>query len=114
MLKGLNTNAKKTANPTELTRKWKGHMLDHAAMNPEAICRGYYASDMILKIHSNASYLDEAQAKSSYSGYFSLGWLQHDNNPLRLNGCVHATSNNLKLVAICQRQRQIQQRANGN
>ena len=98
MLKGLNTIAKKTANPTELTRKWTGHMLDYASTNPEATIR-YYASNMILKIHSDASYLDEANAKSSYGGYFFLGWTQNDSDPLRLNGCVQATSNTLKLVA---------------
>ena len=73
-------------------------MLDYAASNPEATSR-YYASDMVLKIHSNASYLNKSHAKSSYGGYFFLSWSQHDHEPLRLNGCAHATSNTLKLVA---------------
>ena len=54
---------------------------------------------MVLKIHSDTSYLDESHAKSSYGRYFFLGWAQHNQEPLRLNGYVHATSNTLKLVA---------------
>ena len=53
---------------------------------------------MVLKIHSNAYYLDESHTKSSYGRYFFLGWSQHNHKLLHLNGCVHATSNTLKLV----------------
>jgi hypothetical protein len=48
------------------------HLLDYCSTQPEATIR-YYASDMQLKIHSDASYLSEPKAKSRIGGYFYLG-----------------------------------------
>jgi hypothetical protein len=39
--------------------KW---LLDYASYNPDAILM-YKSSDMILAVHSNASYLNEANAR---------------------------------------------------
>jgi hypothetical protein len=41
-------------------------------MHPEATLR-YHASDMILNIHSDASYLSEREAKSRAGGFFYMG-----------------------------------------
>ena len=54
---------------------------------------------MILKQHSDASYNNKDQARSSYGGYFFLGWKQKDHEPLQLNGALLAEVNVLKLVA---------------
>ena len=54
MLKTLNTIARKQDKPTELTRKWAKQLLDYAATYPNTTIR-YFASDMILKQHSNLS-----------------------------------------------------------
>jgi hypothetical protein len=46
-------------------------LLDYCSTHPEANIR-YYASDMKLKIHREASYLSEPKAKSCIGGYFYL------------------------------------------
>jgi hypothetical protein len=48
------------------------HLLDYCSTHPETNIR-YYASDMQLKIHSDASYLSEPKAKSCICGYFDFG-----------------------------------------
>jgi hypothetical protein len=47
-------------------------ILDYMATNPNPITR-YQASDMILKIHSDASYLTESKARSRSGGHAYLG-----------------------------------------
>ena len=71
MLKSINTIARKQENPTELMIKWAKQLLDYAATYPDAAIR-YYASDMILKQQSDASYSNDEKARSSYGGY---AWL---------------------------------------
>jgi hypothetical protein len=51
-------------------------------------------SDMLLKIHSDASYLSEPRAGSRVGGYFYLG-NHHDE---RLNGAIHVLSVRLDVV----------------
>jgi hypothetical protein len=48
------------------------HILDYCSTNTESSIR-YYASDMQLKTHSDASYLYEPKAKSRIGGYLYLG-----------------------------------------
>jgi hypothetical protein len=45
------------------------HLLDYCSNHPEYTIR-YFASDIQLKIHSDASYLSDPKAKSIISGYF--------------------------------------------
>jgi hypothetical protein len=47
-------------------------MLDYLATHPDATIR-YHASDMVLHIHSNASYLSVSNARSRLGGLFFLG-----------------------------------------
>jgi hypothetical protein len=47
-------------------------VLDYLATHPEAAIR-YHASDMILHIHSDASYLSVFDARSRLGGLFFLG-----------------------------------------
>ncbi len=54
---------------------------------------------MILNVHSDASYLSTPKARSQAGGYFFLGSLPHDGDPIRLNGAIHITCTILKLVA---------------
>jgi hypothetical protein len=49
-------------------RKTK-QLLDYVATHPDAIL-SFKASDMILAVHSDASYLSEAQARSRAGGHF--------------------------------------------
>jgi hypothetical protein len=48
------------------------HLLDYCSTHPKASIR-YFASDMHLKIHSDASYLYEPKVKSRIVSYFYLG-----------------------------------------
>jgi hypothetical protein len=47
------------------------HIIDYCSTHPESSIR-YFASDMQLKIHSDASYLSDPKAKSRIGGYFYL------------------------------------------
>ena len=54
---------------------------------------------MILNVHSDASYLSAPKARSRAGGYFFLGSLPRDGDPIKLNGSIHITCTILKLVA---------------
>jgi hypothetical protein len=74
--------------PTEQTRKRVDQFLDYMATHPDAkIC--YRASDMVLNVYSDASYLSASNARSRAGGYFFLG---------TINGAIHITCTILKLV----------------
>jgi hypothetical protein len=66
-------------------------------MHPDAIIR-YRDSDMILNVHSDALYLSAPQACSRAGGYFFLGSIPQDGNPIKLNDAIHITCTILKLV----------------
>ena len=72
ILKALNTIARKTGSATELTAKWTTQLLNYMATHPDAKLR-YWASDMILKGHSDAAYLNEDNVRSSFAAYFFYG-----------------------------------------
>ena len=73
-------------------------LLDYAATHPDAKIR-YRALDMILQIHTDASYLSEPKAKSRAAGHYFLGWLPQPNQPIRLNGVIYTLCTVLKFVA---------------
>ena len=71
------------------------HLLDYCATNPNATIR-YKPSDMILKIHSDASYLSEPKARSCSGGHFYL-----ESKPARKyipNGAILNTTNIIQTV----------------
>ena len=55
---------------------------------------------MRLLIHSDASFLVEWDAKSSYGGYLYLGWNQNDDEPQKINGDINVSASLLPLVTI--------------
>jgi hypothetical protein len=62
----------------------------------------YYARAVdptILMALSNASYLSAPRARSQAGGYFFLGSIPVDGDPIKLNGAIHITCTILKLVA---------------
>ncbi len=72
-------------------------LLNYLATNTDAkIC--YYPSDMIMNIHSDASYLSESKARSRACGYFFMGWKLVDGQPIKLNGAFYTNSVILKFV----------------
>jgi len=54
---------------------------------------------MILNIHSDASYSAAGKGRSRAGGYFFLGSLSHDGEPIWLNGNIHITCAIVTLVA---------------
>ena len=55
---------------TQTTKEKAEHFLTYAAMHPNATIK-FYKSDMILKIHSDTSYLSERQGRSCTGGTFT-------------------------------------------
>ena len=98
ILLALNDIATESANPTEKTMKRVHQLLDYMASHPDAVIR-FRRSDMILNVHSDASYLSAARARSRAGGYFFLGSLPVNGLPIKLNGNIHVTCTILKLVA---------------
>ena len=97
-LVGLNTIAIQQTSATENTLKRTEELLDYTATHPDAKIR-YRASDMILQIHTDASYLSEPNARSRAAGRYFLGWLPQNNQPIRLNGAIYTLCTVLKFIA---------------
>jgi hypothetical protein len=72
MLMALSTLGSQQAHGTEQTERNLHHFLDYCHTHPSAIIR-YKASNMILQVHSDASYLTEPGARSRVGGHFYLG-----------------------------------------
>jgi hypothetical protein len=72
--------------------------LDYMWTHPDAIIR-IQASDMILNVRSDGLYLSAPKAHSCAGGYFFLGSIPHNGDPIKLNGAIHITCTILKLVA---------------
>jgi hypothetical protein len=68
----LNDIATEQTKVTEKTQAATNQMLDYLATHPDATIR-YHASNMILHIHSDASYLSVSNARSRLGGLFFLG-----------------------------------------
>ena len=66
--------------------------------HPDATIR-YYASDMILNVHSDASYLTASKARSRIGGHFFLGKNPIDKQPIFLNGPILSLCTVLRRVA---------------
>jgi hypothetical protein len=69
IITGLSSLAAAQANPTTHTLSLVKWLLDYAATNPNAILT-YKKSDMVLAVHSDASYLSEPSARSRVGGHF--------------------------------------------
>jgi hypothetical protein len=69
VLMPLNDIATEQTKMTEKTQAATNQLLDYLATHPDATIR-YHASDMILHIHSDASYLSVSNARSRLGGLF--------------------------------------------
>ena len=94
MLVALSALAAEQAAPTENTLKKVYQFLDYAATNPNAVVT-YKASNMVLAIHSDASYLSEPKARSRAGGHYFLS--RNDSNPPN-NGAVLNVAKVIKAV----------------
>ena len=71
ILVALNDISSQQSKPTETTMKHVHQLLDYIATNPNPIIH-YHASDMVLHIHSDGSYLSAPNARSRAAGHFFL------------------------------------------
>jgi hypothetical protein len=95
MLVALGTLAAAQTQATAATAKAAAQLLDYAATHPDAVIR-YTASPMLLHVHSDASYLSEAKARSRAGGLFFLSGPTNapaaDPVPPANNGAIHVNS----------------------
>jgi len=84
----LSTIASEQTKGTKRTLKKAYQVLDYLATNPNAVVR-FRASDMVLNIHSDASYLSKPNARSRACGHFFMGSLPNNGDPIKLNGAFH-------------------------
>ena len=90
----INSAQNKATVNTELRVKV---LLDYLATHPDATL-WYWASDMILNINSDASYLSKAKAKSRVAGYYFMGSVPKNGQPIPLNGAIYVHSGILKFA----------------
>jgi hypothetical protein len=95
VLMPLNDIATEQTKATEKTQSATNQFLDYFETHPDATIR-YHASDMILHIHSNASYLSVSNAHSRLGGLFFCG----DKSPHEdiLNGSILNVASVIKNV----------------
>ena len=98
ILPAISSIASTPANATEETEQRVKQLLDYLATLPNAKVR-FYASNMVLNVHSDASYLSEPGAKSRAAGVYFMGDIPQDGKPILLNGNIFAVCGMLKFVA---------------
>ena len=94
MLVALSAIAAEQGNPTENTLAKVKQFLDYAATHPEAVVT-YKKSNMVLAVHSDASYLSEPKARSRVGGHFFMS--ANSTDPAN-NGAVLNVSKVIKAV----------------
>ena len=96
-LPGLSGISSEQSQARESTEARVEQLLDYLATHPDAVVR-YYASDMVLNIHSDASYLSETRARSRVAGYYFLGSNPEKGKPIKMNGAIYTFCGILKFV----------------
>jgi hypothetical protein len=81
----LNDIATEQTKATEKMQAATNQILDYLATHPDATIR-YHASDMVLYIHSDASYLSVSNAHNRLGSLFFLGNTQPEHD--QLNGFI--------------------------
>eukprot|EP00804_Cyclotella_cryptica_P028359 CCRYP_016427-RA/>CCRYP_016427-RA protein AED:0.05 eAED:0.03 QI:0/0/0/1/1/1/2/0/1237 len=94
MLTALSSLATQQANPTQNTLQLIHRFLDYAMTHQNAVVT-YRASNMILAVHSDASYLSETKARSRAGDHFFL--TENDEVP-RNNGAILTLAQIIKSV----------------
>ncbi len=98
VLMALRTITSKQTKGTERMMEKALHVLDYLATHPDATIR-FCATDMVMNIHTDASYLAEPKSRSRGAcGHYFLGWLSVDGKPIRLNGAFHMLCSILRFV----------------
>jgi hypothetical protein len=99
VLMPLNDISTEQTKATEKTQAATNQLLDYLATDPDATIR-YHASDMILHIHSDASYLSVSNARSRLGGLFLCGDKPpHEDN---INGSILNVASVIKMWSLPQ------------
>jgi len=96
MLCALGSLVSQQTNPIERTMQLVKQLLDYAASNPDAVVT-YRASDMVLALHSNVSYLSETKARSRAGRHF---FCSKDKEDPPNNGAVLTVFQIIKVVML--------------
>ena len=94
LLTALSTIAARQSNGTQAVANACHQLLDYVATHPDAGIR-YHACDMILAVHTDASYLSELDGKIRAAGHF---YLTNQNNEDFNNGAILTLSSIIKHV----------------
>jgi hypothetical protein len=92
----INVLASEQSNATEVTADKFIRLLNYCNTHPETKI-SYHASDMILHIHRDTSYLSEIEAKSRAGGFFYMG-NNNKNDKILTNRAILIVSKVLKHV----------------
>ena len=82
---------------TQTNSNFVNHLLDYCHTHPDTELR-YHTIDMILNIHSDASYNSEAKAQSQEGGHFYLGNTAYIRPTMIKNGSISITSTIMRNV----------------
>ena len=83
--------------PQKKTKDMSIQLLDYLASNPDAKVR-FHASNMMMNIHLDTSYLSESGARSQACGHFFMGWMPKNGEPIKLNGAFYTSSAIMRFV----------------
>jgi hypothetical protein len=101
MLVAIGSIAAQQSQATEATERAAHQLLDYAATHPDATLR-YTASEMILHVHSDASYLSEPKSRSRAGGIFFLSDRTSKPTPTSAppptNGAIHVNCNIMRVI----------------
>jgi hypothetical protein len=97
VLMALSSIAMEQTKAMERTLARCTQLLDYRAGHADAKVQ-YHTSDMIMNIHSDASYLSEVKARSRTCGIFFLGWVPKDGEPIRLKVVFQVSTSILRFV----------------
>ncbi len=97
VLMALSTIASEQTKGMEHTMEKTYHVLDYLAMHSNMMVH-FWASDMVMNIHSNPLYLTKPNVCSKASGHFFMGSLPQDGKPIKLNGAFHALCSMLQFI----------------
>jgi hypothetical protein len=81
VLMGLSSIAVEQTKATEKTMERCIDLLNYLATNQDAKVH-FRASDMVMNIHSDASYLSETNSCSRSCGHFFTGWMPKHDKPI--------------------------------
>ena len=96
MLVAINAISSAQATGTTTTANAVTWLLDYSATYPNTTI-SYNASQIVLRIHSDASYQSEMESRSPAGGHLFLGSNNH-NDTSEKNGAIHTTCEIIKNV----------------